>query len=136
MKAANKLIYRRYTMRIQLANVSFTYKIFLWGELSAYSTDVSRFQRTISDREDADHLKDFPNKMLTRIIKAMTSIKQAGYILDTPFARFEQIFKQYDIAGSVVNEITEVVRTSVTPAGPFHLAMMFGPLIFESGVRK
>jgi len=123
-------------MRIQLANVSFTYKIFLCGERSAYSTDVLQFQRTISDREDANHLKDFPNKTLTRIIKAMASMRQVGYLLDTPFARFEQILKQYDIAGSVVDEIAEMVRTSVTPAGPFHLAMMFGPLIFESGVRK
>ena len=123
-------------MRIQLVDVRFTYKIFPWGERSAYCTGVSQFQRTISDREDANHLKDSPTNKLTRIIKAMTSIEQIGYLLDTPFARFEQIFKQYNLAGSMVGGITEVVRTSVTPAGPFHLAMMFGPLIFESGVRK
>jgi hypothetical protein len=35
-----------------------------------------------------------------------------------------------------VQDLVKHVQTSTTPAGSFHVAMMFGPLILETGIPE
>jgi hypothetical protein len=94
---------------------------------------VSQFQRVISVAEDNVHLGKIPGKTLQVFLRLVNSVQKPQYTFAGPFS---QILDDLDYAGNTAKEILETVQSGVTPAGYFHLAMMFGPLIFEPGVEK
>jgi hypothetical protein len=54
--------------------------------------------------------------------------KVSRYILIRPSYLFGGI--------SLLTGLAKNAKSAVIPAGPFHLALMFGPLIFESGAAE
>ncbi|KAK5053076.1 hypothetical protein LTR84_002050 [Exophiala bonariae] len=102
--------------------------------------NVKRFRETISHEEDKRHRAQQGEKPSTRLLLNSLAGSRAWDIgqissalksLDTT-ALFEA-YTQTLIKSSLGSTLDEALAL-VTPAGSFHLSLMFGPLIFEMGV--
>jgi len=100
------------------------------------SNAESNFRRKISNQEDTAFLEANNAKPKTRLlaeimklepkIHAMHDLGTALPSLPTgrPFAVFDGL-----------STTAKLLRARVMPAGAYHLALKFGPLVFESGVK-
>jgi hypothetical protein len=93
---------------------------------------VLQYQRKISAQEDAERLKNSKSGWL-HFMHTFTGMKLRGNFDENP-AHLD-LLKEINLH-TYVRSIYGSIRRRLTPAGPFHTAMMFGPLVLEPGVEQ
>lgn len=101
---------------------------------------MQRFREAISHEEDKRYRAQKGEKPFTRLLLNSLTGGQMWDMANIssklkefrPTAFFEAYnhFVVESYLGSTINQ----VQALITPAGSFHLSLMFGPLIFETGV--
>jgi hypothetical protein len=93
-----------------------------------------QYQRKVSAQEDAARLEGSNNRWI-RLAHKISDAKQFGYLPES-FAPLEKSLEQINAFRQTTDAVSRSVREEIIPAGSFHMAMSFGPLIFESSVKR
>lgn len=98
-------------------------------------SDESLFMHKLSNKEDSEYLDARKANKHVRLLAAMLKLepglnRMLEYGRRIPYST--SIMAPYNMLSTGANAI----RASVTPAGYYHLGLKFGPLVFESGVKR
>jgi hypothetical protein len=91
-------------------------------------TAYRRFQNKLSDNEDKNFLKENNVNPGTRLAAQMMNLEEN-------LRDFDVLSSQVQGVG-IITGAAKLLKSQVTPAGAYHLALKFGPLVFESGVKR
>lgn len=99
-----------------------------------------KFQESISEMENRKYFKKKYKSKSERLARGILEFaREYKKQQQEPMLRLLNSALLNVSLVSPIMEIPHIVsnwKKEMTPAGHFHLAMMFGPLIFESGVPK